>query len=172
MKWRISDFSEAFLTINTIRVPQMYHWTANCLIPVNRRFGVSLQSSTQEQDALVGGWRRLFSQTLRGSGLFVECRSKRDGGRQARVRINTLYFAEAPAGSEVRFVPRRVVHAFQHSPHHFLQVLARSLLLLQWPFHLLVVLPGTCNLCSNWEGELCGTTSQQHRLWEDEEAPS
>lgn len=40
---KIRGCETAFLTINTIGVPQMYHWTANCSITVNRRFGVSLQ---------------------------------------------------------------------------------------------------------------------------------
>lgn len=149
---KIRGCETAFLTINTIGVPQMYHWTANCSITVNRRFGVSLQPSTQEVDVQAAGRsgrvRRVFSRTLRDSGLFVECQSERDSGQGcARAHIHVL-FAKASDGSEVCFVPRRVVHALQHSPHHLLQVLARSLLLLQRPFHLLVVLPGRSNLCT------------------------
>lgn len=93
---KIRGCETAFLPMNTIGVPQMYHWTANCSITVNRRFGVSLQPSTQEVDIQAAGRsgrvRRVFSRTLRDSGLFVECQSERDGGQGcARARTCTFY---------------------------------------------------------------------------------
>lgn len=146
----------------------MYHWTANCSITVNRRFGVSLRPSTREVDVQEAGggkhWEGEEGFLPGPQRLRAVCGMSKQRGRWTRMHACAhirVLFANAWGGSEVCFVPRRVVHALQHSPHHLLQVLARSLLLLQRPFHLLVVLPGRNNLCTTafWWG-LRGITSQ------------
>lgn len=144
MKGRASEVPEAFVTTNTVGVPQMYHWTVNCSTSVNRRSASPSSPATGGLGVGVGDGGGRLCPKPSDWGLLEECQSGRDGGRQhARVCVCVFCWEEAPGGSEVRFVPRRVVHALQHSPHHFLQVLARPLLLLQRPFHLLVILSGT-----------------------------
>lgn len=93
----------------------MYHWTANCSITVNRRFGVSLRQSTREVDSQEagstgrgcvcgGGGSPRPSET---QGCLWNVKSEGDGGH-GRGRMHAHVFYLQTLGAVQRFVSSHV----------------------------------------------------------------
>lgn len=148
----------------------MYRWTATRETVVNRRFscrhtehtdhGCQWDEFSYHQRGIEGTlprnrrWKRLVTLDVSEQAQHprtdtpLSCHSENcesvcveSNLTRASVLFWKLWVENLRTGSsKIRLIPCRVIYALQHPPHDLFQILPRSLLLLQWPLHLLVLL--------------------------------